>query len=233
MSDFLTRLAERQLTAVPGVAPRLLPRFAPPAPVIVGVASPASTRPPVAGDEAATTQRVVLRVERDGPSEVSMTPIAAPEPSRVVPPMTPHPPSPAESVTHPHVHRVVDDRVLPVEASAPVPLVPAVHMPAGEAHGSAVALQEPRPVPSPRVEPPGMQSLVPRMPEATRPVQPPMPMPALPATPAAAPSPITVTIGRIEVRAVTPPPRREPTTVDRHTALSLKDYLDRRHGGRR
>jgi hypothetical protein len=58
-------------------------------------------------------------------------------------------------------------------------------------------------------------------------------MPALPATPAAAPSPITVTIGRIEVRAVTPPPRREPTTVDRHTALSLKDYLDRRHGGRR
>jgi hypothetical protein len=47
------------------------------------------------------------------------------------------------------------------------------------------------------------------------------------------PAPVTITIGRIEVRAVTPPPRRERATVDRHKALSLEDYLDRRRGGRR
>jgi hypothetical protein len=45
---------------------------------------------------------------------------------------------------------------------------------------------------------------------------------------------VRITIGRVEVRAVLPPPvprpRREPPAPK---TLSLDEYLDRRHGGKR
>ena len=53
----------------------------------------------------------------------------------------------------------------------------------------------------------------------------------------AAPGPpaptIRVAIGRIEVRAVTPPPARPPTPARTPPSLSLDDYLKQRNGGQR
>lgn len=243
MSDFLTRLAQRQLTAVPAVAPRVPPRFAPAGPVLPDIAPPASPRAPVVGDESSrATQRVILRVERDRPAEASMTPVAEPAGLVVTPLPVPHRPAPAEPIAPPpEIHHLVDGRGLPAERPAPESLVPAPLVAATPGRAAleapdvpAVTPAEPPTTPAPHADPPVMaQSLVRRAHDAARPVQPPMPVPTLHSTAAPTPSPITVTIGRIEVRAVTPPPRRERTAVDRHTALSLKEYLDRRHGGGR
>lgn len=44
---------------------------------------------------------------------------------------------------------------------------------------------------------------------------------------------IRVTIGRIEVRAITPPPARRTEPARSGPKLSLDDYLKQRTGGRR
>jgi hypothetical protein len=48
----------------------------------------------------------------------------------------------------------------------------------------------------------------------------------------AEPPVVTVTIGRVEVRAIVPPPAPERPKADARKALSLEEYLERRHGGR-
>ncbi len=242
MSDFLTRLAERQLTAVPAVAPRVPPRFAPVAPVLPDAAPPVSTLADVPPGEARkTTERVVVRVENQSQADVSVTPVAATEGPVAVPAHESPQLVPVQAVTtRSGVYHVADDHATATEPQSSKGLVP---VSPGETAPGPAALDIPdtlrRLVPEEsRTAPAHMdrsvmpQPLVPRVHEpASRATQPSMPDPQ-PVMPPA-PSPITVTIGRIEVRAITPPPRRERTTVDRHTALSLKEYLDRRRGGGR
>jgi len=239
MSDFLGRLAARQVGAISGVAPRLQSRFEP-ATIEDGLAVPEPSARPE-------------HEEKHGPT--SNRPAAAP--ARQQAPAL-RPPVPVRtSAPEPAATRAGDDR-RPREPSkstrgrsSRTPGKPAEpprldRSPAPDGQRGASRRAEPaRPDPGTpsaiqvaRLEEveqrPPPPSHVPQRAEPLVPVPEPRPLPVPlasrePRRRAEEPAIVKVTIGRVEVRAVTPPvapPRRAAV----RTAPSLEEYLERRHG---
>jgi len=239
MSDFLTRLAERQLGAAGGVAPRLPSRFAAPVPPEIEPDSPSPVRS--APTERAQQPHVVLRAtDVEAPSKLpphgdADPPAAtAPRPPRAPTAVTHEPPRPAEhrdaEVECPLPQTVVTasqttpgQQAVDHAALAPIVVIDRQTPPAPKGSDASSAVRAASPVLPPILVP--QSPLVPRRGAAPR----------LEVPPPTSTSPVVnVTIGRVEVRAVVaPPPARERRKPAAPKALSLEEYLDRRHGARR
>jgi hypothetical protein len=243
MSDFLGRLAERQLAATPGVLPRVPPRFAPSAPTALSanLAPPLAAppvQPPASGTDASHTIVKELRVE-----QAPASPLVPARPAR---PRESEQPASVESNVVPK-HRAAADRRQEATAPPPVrrteiierfvPARPRVEAAASSEPAARVVVdRRPEPAETHRradARVPVMPSpLVP--PKADSPAMPPSaPAEARPADRDDSPV-VKVTIGRVEVRAVAPPaPVRERRAAPARPRMSLEEYLERRHGGRR
>lgn len=240
MSDFLGRLAARQVGALTGVAPRLRSRFEPGA-IEEGVAMP---EPPA---------RLERRDEPDPPADRSTAPPARQE--------HPAPRAPAHErmvLAEPPATRVDDEsepgeqraatRVLPAPGSAESRELP--RRDRSPAPDESTRAEPARPVPAvtrairvARVEEVERRSRPARAPQRSEPlVRMPEPRQAPVPRIVGAPEPprpaekapvVEVTIGRIEVRAVSPPPAAPARRDTSRTAPSLEEYLERRHGAGR
>jgi hypothetical protein len=240
VNDFLGRLAERSLGVGQIVRPRVAPLFAPRPLVVEEVREveseappPPRPRPPVAEPEAEPAAAVPARVEHAPPPVVS--------------------PVVEASETEPHVrevervedvHEIVVERV--VAGTEPVPPVAVGTAP----EGPRPAVQEPEPVePSRGLRPeptPRPTRTVERRPPARTVVRAAEPAPSPPepheswlepppatldrplaslAPPPTEPPVVRVTIGRVDVRAVLPPPAAERTPPKRAPRLTLEEYL--------
>ena len=249
MSDFLARLAERQLTGPSGVAPRLPSRFAP-TPLPSSEPTPVSRLHPGDADEPATPVHRAGRgldahdVTRPTAPLLDVNPVRAHvvQAPRALREGEANPgptvPRPAAVGTTP----AAELSLVPPEILAAEPLVPALRsaaevsptaavtpradiVPANhESEISAPPAAHPRPAPQP---------LVPRGPSVPGPTMQPVPVTEPLSGAAVEPPIVKVTIGRVEVRAVMLPPARERPKKEAPKALSLEEYLERRHGGRR
>lgn len=248
MSDFLTRLIERQTANVAMVQPRIPSMFAPPA------NRTATVGPPVSGsllplDEASRTSAAALRPSdhgREVPIKVDQQDRQPPIPgSRSTPrvgearrtesvpaplirnastvgnrPVHPVPTAPRirSEIMHEQARRQQTDlsglHVEDRDASAPVPLALRIESPPRlvEAHHDMVR--------SAAAAPPSLASgaVMGRRTEPTHAVPP--------------EAPVEVTIGRIEVTAVSSAPDQKRKSTSRRPAMSLEEYLTRRQGGR-
>ncbi len=248
MSDFLTRLIERQTATVAMVQPRTPSMFAPPvswtAPVGPQVSDSSS---PV--DEASRTPAAALRPGvhgREMPMEVDQQDRQPPVPgSRSTPRvgearrtesvpaplirntsavgnrpghLVPTAPRIRSEIMHEQAPRQQPDlsglHVEDRDGSAPVPLALRIESPPRlvEAHHDMVR--------SAAAAPPSLASgaVMGRRTEPTHAVPP--------------EAPVEVTIGRIEVTAVSSAPETKRKSTSRRPAMSLEEYLTRRQGGR-
>lgn len=240
MSDFLTRLVERQFGAAGGVAPRLPSRFAaltPPEIERESAPAPAPSVPP----ERAPQPNVVLRAT-DVEAPPKLVPLggadppaaAAPRPPRTPPVVTREPAWPAEhrdaeverslprpTVTAPQI--TSGQQTVDHAASARIVVIDQQSLPAAKGSDASSAVRAAPAVLPAILAPPS--PLVPRRGAAPR-LEVPPPTSNAPV--------VNVTIGRVEVRAVVaPPPARERRKTAAPKALSLEEYLERRHGARR
>lgn len=274
MTDFLTRLAQRQLGKLPVIEPRVPALYAP-------VVEEAATRMTIDDTEHRPVPRVedqlVVRTKTFGKQELSSEPemrrgpstkesVVGPEPLIRKDPMEIASNAASEQVVGPGPHirlkplenapeaphepgGVTRNELPPKDIPRPLPLRPRAKGPSNDrppvaeppsmVEGS-VAVDEP-PIAAPRkvalVSPgrlaDGMASKHRRPPE--HPIAPrSLITPRQPAvqlrqdTPDAAEPPVNVTIGRIEVTAVSaaPAPKRMPST--RRPSMSLDEYLARR-----
>jgi hypothetical protein len=237
MSDFLTRLAERQMSDAPGVAPRLPPRFAPAEPAPPAVEALPQPRPLVVASPVASLLEpaAVHPVEprADSPAAVEQPPSTAERRAREIP----LPPDRAATSAEQAVVLTPDGRPAsidePLVAERRTPPPPSDHLPREpraerrdemRATSDLVPPSPRHPIPEPTVlvrRPPAVMPATRRRSERVEP------------TPVSAEPPVvTVTIGRVEVRAIVPPPAPERPKADVRKALSLEDYLERRHRGR-
>lgn len=247
MSDFLARLAERQITDTsPRVTPRLSSRFASVATAVIEPALLINSRPEAANEPAttaaptATARLDVADVTHPGPPDPRAEPGRAsgsrtPEAIELAP-RPPGLPGVATSDGHMAVGETVPpdargrDRHTPASAAVKPP--PAA---TGPIHAEAAPARLQSEMPERRVEGPH-PALLPLVPRGHGvPPKPPAPLVAMDSPPAAAAEPpvVKVTIGRVEVRAILPPPAPERRVPAPPAALSLEEYLERRHGARR
>ena len=236
MSDFLTRLAARQLGAEPSVTPRVPSRFAP-APAVNDVLEIVPATSAAAGPPTTESRHVVRNVEEQIRPTASPSVVDTPVAIRAIArerESTPRPivtPSVASVRMHP-VEAASAGPIPPVELPRPVDQPPR-HAAPTETIRTEVARSAGHAA-NPPAEP-RMRPLVPQVP-----LMPPRAIirDAIAQDVSATdhrfePPAVTVTIGRVEVRAIVTPPARERRGVEAPKALSLEEYLDRRRGGRR
>jgi hypothetical protein len=247
MSDFLTRLAERQLATAPGVSPRLPSRFGPPvvsqlqreAPhqALGRVAALPSVAPPpraaaAEGDDADDERRPAAPLVRAEPARPAFAgPAAAAEltPAPLMPPRVAGNGEEMPPAGRAQPRLEIVERLVRVRGGTTEPPLPPIARQKTDVASPRVEItnraQAGRPFPSPApLVPPGPG--VPAVPQAFA--------TDVPVVDRGAPPVVKVTIGRLEVRAaVPPPPLRERRTPPARKALSLEEYLDRRHGARR
>lgn len=236
MSDFLARLAERQLTPSPGVTPRLPSRFAPVAPVDeVSPFVPATT---AAVEQPVSQVRHGVRTLEERPVALPLSDeAAAPEPQvarehetqkreghvAAPPPVLVRPESSTPPLLPP-ISQVVERQVPPDQVASDAPRAEASRAEVVHHHRAVERTSlEVRAVPVPA-------PLVPPRSATLDAIASPAPHHAI--EPGDGPPIVNVTIGRIEVRAIVPPPAKERRAADARKAMSLEEYLERRHGGR-
>jgi hypothetical protein len=257
MADLFDALAARALGIAPVLAPALLPRFAEPAGELelgelAGAGEPAALGdhppPPVAG--APTTTEAMVRLERSQLDALAPSADPAAQPSRRSSPILPATAAPPlHSVEPPRVERMdvvetADRAAEPAhrrgrlsrmgEAAAPAPLLTARPepdaTPGAPEPDRSPSSEQPRPATERAVVVEQLRALpAPTDPLANGPK-------ASHAEPSGEPEPgirVTVSIGRVEVRAparaTLPPPTQRPRWPE--PRLSLQDYL--RQEGRR
>lgn len=209
MSTFLTSLITRSFATAPAVQPRVPSLFESSAATVADAANPVSTasiRALTPAARSASAETSVLAKRADSLTAQPRPP--APAERESPPPLQPvpgplHPDVPPPSITQPPARQVVTTVVLP---SVPPPTSPVV--------ATRVApkrhLNQTLPSPS--------KHLTPELTESER---------------AAATPAIHVTIGRVEVRAIQPPPATPRPARRSAPKLSLGDYLQQRSGGAR
>jgi len=253
MSDFLARLAERQLSETAGVSPRLPSRFAPSAPVGMdeSISDGVVTEP--------NPDRSVKIVHRAWPaSKHDEAQHASDLYPKLLAPSDPPMPTRSDPIGKPQVTQMAE-RLVPVSVDDPRKITPNFQ----SAPPVVMVHELSRPlVPTDtrqetifRVEPragitsadtdstvsvhhavaPSREPLVPPRRDLLPEALPTFTAPEVPRARAEAePSVVHVSIGQIEVRAVMepPPPQQRPTPPKPKTK-SLEEYLERRHGSRR
>ena len=238
MSDFLTRLAERQMSDAPGVAPRLPSRFAPAEPAPPAIEALPQPRPlVVASPVASVLERAAVRpVEHhaDSPARDEQPRSAAEPHAREIPLAPDRTAAPARQavVPTPDGRPASIDEPLVAERRTPPPPSNRLprEQPRAEPRDEMRATSDLVP-PSPRHPIPEPTVLV-RRPSAVMPATRHRSERVEPTAVRGEAPVVTVTIGRVEVRAIVPPPAPERPKADARKALSLEDYLERRHGGR-
>jgi len=220
MSDYLSNLAAKSLDLTGVIQPRLASLFEPPRAAGGPVGRPPQSRP------LAANMRVPFDVSHEPPRGLT-TPPGLPTAAQSFVPKTPQQPGP--------------DR--PTLAPAAAGDATGAAPPRGVAEGQRQPALEPA-IPRPDLSPvhtqraPMSATVVvrPHMMSHIEPIRPVGPAPAVlaEAMRKAAPT-IQVTVGRIEVRAITPPAPPAPRTKPARPgpALSLVDYLKQRSEGRR
>ena len=222
MSDYLSNLAAKSLDLTGVIQPRLVSLFEPPDAAGGSVERPSESRP------LATDMQVPFDMPH--PPGGLTTPPGLPTAARLFVPKTPQQPGP--------------DR--PTLAAAAAGDATGAAPPRGVAEGQRQPALEPAiprpepfrvrtqrgPLPATVVVRPHVMSHI----DPIRPVEPAAPVPAVLPKAMRKPAPtIQVTIGRIEVRAITlpapPAPRFKPARPG--PALSLDDYLKQRNEGKR
>lgn len=239
MSDFLTRLAQRAVGgASSGLEPVREPVFPVDPPMESAMEGASAFPPPMTPRGARPAPHVPARVAEgsipDPPSAgpIRTAPAAAPpmgdkrqaHDARPEPDRSASVPLPVEpdgvSVRHAQRTLTPPGRGEPRQRQFPDPLSPI-----------APPTTTARPVTRPRQQP-AKEPVSPHSPVSPplRPVR-----TASPEKAASAPAPVTVRIGRVDVRAnIAPaPPAPAERKPERTPALGLKEYLERRHGGRR
>jgi hypothetical protein len=236
MSDFLTRLAERQISDAPGVTPRVPSRFAPAEPAPPAVEPLPQPQPLVVASPIASVleRAAVGRVEphADSPAPAEAPPSTAERRAIEIPVPPDRTATPAKQAVVPAPTRrpaPIDERFVADRRTPPpgndLPREPRAEPRDGIRATSNLVPPSPRhPIPEPTVlvrRPPAVMPPTGHRSEREEP------------TPLRAEPPVvTVTIGRVEVRAIVPPPAPERPKADARKALSLEEYLERRHGGR-
>ena len=223
MSDFLSRLAERQLTDDPGIAPKLPSRFGPEVQEAEAIERPIEPRaaPVVDAPPTSPERRSVA------PESIERSPVVHTERLE----------STHEGVVHEHAER--SDRSADTPRASQLPLQPEARpevrtesgerrQPPGHAQEQ---ISEARSVGIPTLRAQSPSPLVPQRSHSPNPYLD-YSQPASPPQPQPASSTVTVTIGRVEVRAARPPVQRLPKKEAGKT-LGLDEYLERRHGRRR
>lgn len=199
----------------------------------VGPPSPPTTPP------ADTESTISVRARRPIPGEAGTARRAEPEPERgntrpslqprLVHPETPQQPPPAsadlEAAQNLEPWPPRSEVAREAAPRAPEPIAPvASRMYPGPSDGSDAPV---------RPEMPARQASVPAIRPAAVATPPPREAGVRSRSDAPEPPMIRVTIGRVEVRAVSPPSRPAPKPVElRRPLLSLDDYLERRNAGR-
>jgi hypothetical protein len=255
MSDYLSRLVSRTLTVARVVQPRVPNRFEPPLPVddVQLFAVPSGGRAPVTIDRQLIerSDRVIQRSDRESThdtptvvkTEESGQPLTPEVRQSVAPLDRSGPPDrdgglagkmPPPQEARPIV--VVRPRLAPAVASTPhaAPVV-RVPSPADQQEVAGPPIEGPATLETPEREGPRtlarrVEKSANRSPAPALPQQSAAPVRETPAKPS-----ITVHIGRIEVRAVTPPPPspKRPAAPPLAPTLALKDYLKGRRERRR
>jgi hypothetical protein len=207
MGDYLENLAARALRIAPLLRPRPASRFESASPERAELSPPG------------LSPRLLAVAERPAPEALAASESAREAPpdatTHVSAPRTPAPPpDPAE--------RLVADGG---EVRPPGPASPADARRRADPGARGAPEQ-------PRAAPPRRPLDRPRAVFRPRAIRRTAPEPAAPNAPANEP-PVRVTIGRIEVRAVTPPAPQPRPRPERPGPLSLNDYLEQRREGRR
>ena len=226
MSDFLARLAARQLGTEVRLEPKLPSRFAP--------ADPVWPETAIAREPG---RRIDVRIATPRPIPVQRQ-------EGVEQPAAPHgPPWAPDALVSPHVSRaassgehaapdasVAANRRITTE-SAHIATPPRTTESRSDESADVIISTETAPEASvrPLSRPLVRRSLAAPIPRA--PVLP--PRDTSPRSPTTSEPMVRVTIGRIEVRAIMPPQPAKRVAPEAPKALSLEDYLERRHGGRR
>ena len=236
MSDFLSNLAVRSLGPAPArdvLQPRLPSLFE----------APAGTEPVAAPAAGGPAQDRAGNAMPGSPAQRGSLP-AAEEPERLLPPVQPERTilerfeREASLSTQPAMEQL---QPAPQAPDRPVsqPLLPTPG-PGLQASASLPPEHASRSLPEDRARPvlPALLELRGK-PEAA-PVLAPLPVPvalrapgSLPEPPAQGQPSVHIHIGRIEVRAVTPPPAATPRPASKPPRLTLDDYLHQRNGGKR
>jgi hypothetical protein len=234
--DFLTRLAARALNPEPAVKPCPVPLFAQEVPggfEAFEIETEAAPRPaPVIAREPGVAPRGVP-LQRDTPAQQSGSrPAAAPAPPgprSVEPAVAARSDLEAATIKARHASSAPEPErpTVPIRAVGGVPEPVPSNAPAAvrietvtRLERNVLEVRTERQVPF-RAAPaaPGTPRRARRQPDAAPPTR------ERPAT-------IEVTIGRVEVRAVTPSQTSRPEPTRRAPALSLDEYLERRNRGR-
>lgn len=241
MNDFLARLAARQRGDIATVSPRLPLRFAPvielpPDEAVLPVSVTSAERRAVAQGAPPSSPPPAPLVT---PAVAAAPPVAAQLTSPIAPaggqrpdrPPRPEPVLPSSSPASIPEPRPAVPLGLPEPASRPAVAEPAVATAPAVPH---VGIADPPPHEDPQraaAAPP--PPLVAPHRHVVTPVDP-SPFAEAPRSQGpAGPPTVTVTIGRLEVRAAPAPPTAVRTTSARPPAPSLEEYLDRRQARRR
>jgi hypothetical protein len=247
MSDYLSRLVSRTLNVARMVQPRVPNRFEPSMPLddVEIISTPSVERAPVTVE-----RRIIERSDRDSTREMS-TVVKTEEPGQ---PLTPEGGQAAASIdrsvpadgdgdlAEKTPQRAQQARPIVVVRPRPAPAIASTPDSAPAARVSSLAGQQAAvpPLESPTPLTPKLEGSRPVATRVDEPANrgPVMAMPrqtAVPVREAPAQPSITVHIGRIEVRAVTPPPPspKRPTPLPPVPTLALKDYLKGRRERRR
>ena len=250
MSDFLTRLAERQLGRIETIEPRVKPLFAPTArePQALALGDDFATQPlPRVDDKAATPPARSIIADSPRPEQPRLAeprPVAtqtpaldratrsAAEPLKIDSELT----QPAP--TNPAAARAIAAIIAPIQTPAKMPSLDAPNLENNSVSSSAAPLLPTR-VNSELAPPPRKNSTVDAPAETEIQLTAP---PSLStrhdrvderARPPVADAPVQVTIGRIEVTALVQAAPSKRAAPPRKPTLSLDDYLARRHGRER